>query len=161
MSLIIFYTETSAKVIDLEDEDYSKFFSSKPVGRSALRTQNDKLLEDGDERYLGEKVSRKNFAGSEEDEDNDSLVDEDDDDGNEEEAEEEEEVDDDDEEGSLREEEEDEDDMEVEDEESEDEEDEGTSSAAGTLQTLSLRDRQAEIEKGRATLNQISKQFRS
>lgn len=151
-----FFVETSAKVIDLEDEDYSKFFSSKPVGRSALRSQNDKLLEESDKRYSGEKVSRKNFAGSEDDEDNDSLIDED----NEEEAEEEEEDDEDDEGGdSLGEEEEDtqEDDMEVEDEETEDEEDEGTSSAAGTLQTLSLRDRQAEVEKGRATLNQISK----
>lgn len=158
VNLFGFFVETSAKVIDLEDEDYSKFFSSKPVGRSALRSQNDKLLEESDKRYSGEKVSRKNFAGSEDDEDNDSLIDE----VNEEEAEEEEEVEDDEGGDSLGEEEEDtqEDDMEVEDEETEDEEDKGTSSAAGTLQTLSLRDRQAEVEKGRATLNQISKSIK-
>ncbi len=137
-------------MIDLEDEDYSKFFSSKPVGRSALRTQNDKLLEDDDKRYKGEKVSRKNFAASEEDEDNDSLIDED---------EEEEEVDseeDADELGEEEEEDDEEDDMEVENESEDESEDEATSSAVGPLQTLSLRDTQAEVEKGRATLNQIS-----
>lgn len=155
------------------DDDYDKL---KPVGRSKLRAQNVELLDDFDERYSGEKVSRKRLdkengqlrkkqpsLSSEEDMESDDF----DQDIEADEAKEEGDLESDigdEEESNVEDEEEDIEEEEEEDEGSENddlgensalEESEEESEVKG-VRTLSIRDKEAEMEKGKAVINQIS-----